>query len=136
MIYLTALKLFHILFVASWFGSVVSTAYFWTLLKQKDNESPRHLKNMIGRIENVASIGIVITAVLMLMDSPGYLQQGWIHVKILLWVLAMGLFHGSRAVIRKLDTVSDKIGGRYETIRSGLLLILIIAITVAVFKPF
>lgn len=134
MIYTTGLKLVHVLLVAAWFGTVVATAYMWTLVKQGNTAGKDLILKLITRIENIASIGIVITAILMLVDMPTYFKQGWVHTKILIWLVAVGLMHASRAILKK--ETGDLTRSKFDFLRSGLLLSLIIAFTLAVFKPF
>lgn len=134
MIYTTGLKLIHVLLAATWFGTVVASAYIWTLTKQGNKAGKDLILKLISRVENIASIGIMITAVLMLIDSPDLLKQGWVHTKLLAWLVAVGLMHASKAILKK--ETGDLTRSKFDLFRSGLLLSLIIAITLAVFKPF
>lgn len=133
--YTLGLKLVHILFAATWFGAVIAVAYTLTLAKQGNKEGVNIALKIITRIENIASIGIVITAMLIILNMPAFFQQGWVHVKLTLWLVATGLLHVSKAKLKKLgDAALEK--GSFDFLRSALLLTLIIAITMAVFRPF
>jgi len=134
--YFSGLKLIHVISMATWFGTVVAVGFLWTLAKQGNEGGKTIAFALIKRIENIASIGVIITAILMLIHNPALFQQGWIHIKILLWIIAEGLLHASKALLGRHIESDDKENTAFDYLRSALLLVLIIAITMAIFKPF
>lgn len=90
-------------------------------------------RSISDRTELFASFFLPLVGVLMLVERQFWLRAGVIHLKILLWLVAIGLFHASRTVLRKIagqqaENPSAPSFGRYALLRAGMWFALLAAV--------
>ncbi|TRZ46449.1 CopD family protein [Robertkochia solimangrovi] len=101
--YYNYIKSLHLIFVITWFaGLFYIPRLFIYHIEADEKPSPEReiltsqLKLMTKRLWNIitwpSAILAIFTAVLLLLIMPGWLQQGWMHVK-LLFVLLLIIYH-------------------------------------------
>ena len=62
------------------------------------------MRTLSDKTEMVASFFLPLVGVLMLIDRTFWLKVGVMHGKITIALIAIGLYHASRGVLRKLET--------------------------------
>lgn len=94
-------------------------------------------RGLVKAVLNPAMIATFLTGILLIVAMPVYMQQGWLHTKLLLVVLMAGL-HGMMSKFRKdFDKGQNtKSEGFYKTLNKipGVLMVLIVWLVVM--KPF
>jgi putative membrane protein len=129
-----AIKVIHILSIASWFGAGLAILY---LVKAESAESQeRTALTLIRNIQGMGAIVAVLAGLGMAMLWPDWLKDGWLHTKILLWIIALGLVHISGAKLKKRlngEAIAPTVIRRFQII--GLVCMTISMILVE-FKPF
>ncbi len=134
MFWYSAIKVIHILSIAAWFGAGVVIV---RTLKNESDEAVQQLAQFtISRIQNIASILVVLAGIGMLIIQPDWLKQGWIHTKILLWVIALGLAHMSGSKLKKKLDGADVSVGPIVQFQSIGLICMMLAMILVEFKPF
>lgn len=89
------------------------------------------IRSLSDRTEMIASFFLPLVGVLMLIDRTFWLKVGLMHGKIALALIAIGLFHASRGVLRKMGAAIDQgdsteaLQKRYVTFRMIVLVFLI-----------
>jgi protoporphyrinogen IX oxidase len=88
------LKAFHVVFVVTWFaGLFYLPRLFIYHAAATDAVGIERFQVMERRLFAIMTIGAVLTAVFgiaMLIAAPGYLQLGWLHIKLTLVALLIG----------------------------------------------
>ena len=94
-------------------------------------------RGMMRVVINPAMLVTLLSGILLIMAEPVYMQQGWLHTKLLL-VVVLGGLHGMMSKFRKnfdqgLNTKSE---GFYKNLNKipGILMVLIIWLVIM--KPF
>lgn len=120
--YYTTIQVLHLAGMAAWFGSALAVALIWTMAgRTHAPDTQKILLEIITRIEIPASFFMPLTGFLLMVDQPGWLTVGWLHVKILIGFAAIGFSHISRRKLIKImdgNTSQEKVFGR---LRSGVL---------------
>ncbi len=135
--YYMVLKVLHVLTMSAWFGSALSVSVLWGL-KQNDTETfvQKFSLQLVAKLEGAASGLLVLIGILMLISEPGWIEFGWLHTKLILWLLAIVLSHVSRRVLKNLLAGRSDLNRRFGILRRLILLCLITAVVLAYFKPF
>ena len=102
-------------------------------------------KNIIKRIrflsdktEMIASFFLPLLGVLMLIDKTFWLKVGMMHIKITIAFVAIGIYHASRAVLRKIEIAIDnntpinKLYNRYIAFRAVILIFLLTTVSMII----
>ncbi|MFC1549767.1 CopD family protein [Candidatus Neomarinimicrobiota bacterium] len=135
--YYLSLKVVHILMMATWLGAALSVTIIWSMKNEKTEHISHQLSlQIITRLENITAIVILVVGILMLVQQPVWLANGWLHVKVLLWITALTLSHISRSRLKKLLNGEQKPGKRFLIVRKAMLLCLILAVIMVYFRPF
>ncbi|RMF08312.1 MAG: hypothetical protein D6762_05950 [Candidatus Neomarinimicrobiota bacterium] len=124
------IKVVHLLAFAVWFGSG------FVLIRSLSDEAAhsRTGATTIPRIQGWAALVLVAAGVGMLLVYPSLLQGGWLHTKILLWLIALGLTHMSRAKLNRSDSADSLTTVRW--MQAGALLCMVLAALLVETKPF
>jgi protoporphyrinogen IX oxidase len=108
------LKSFHIVGFVSWFAGLFYLVRMFVYHAEADSK-PNHLKEdwksefikMQNRVYKIiCNPAMMITwtcGILMLINTPAFLQQGWMHVKLLLLVLLTGYHIWCKMIIKRLE---------------------------------
>ena len=135
--YYLSLKVVHILMMATWLGASLSVTIIWSMKNEKTEYISNQLSlQIITRLENIAAVVMIVVGILMLVQQPVWLGNGWLHVKILLWTTALTLSHISRTTLKKLLNGEQNPGKRFLIVRKAMLLCLILAVIMVYFRPF
>jgi putative membrane protein len=137
------LKAFHIISMVAWMAGMfyLPRLYVYHADARKGSELSETLKIMERRllriIINPAMILTLILGVALIVQNPELMKQGWLHAKLTLVFLMVGL-HGFLAVTRKKferdeNTRSAKF---YRIVNEAPTLLLIGIVILAVAKPF
>tara|TARA_B100000029_G_scaffold375236_1_gene369583 strand:+ start:25295 stop:25789 length:495 start_codon:yes stop_codon:yes gene_type:complete len=102
----------HFVLALIWLISALFLDYIF--LKKFNKVSMEEKKNLISRIrslsdktEMIASFFLPLLGVLMLIDREYWLTIGFMHFKITIALIAIGLFHASRGILRKIEVAID-----------------------------
>ncbi len=111
----------HFALAVTWLWAAVYLDF--TFLKYFNKATTEEKKSLIVKIsflsdktEMVASFFLPLLGILMLIDRTFWLKVGTMHGKITLALLAIGLFHASRGVLRKIEAALDS-GNPIETLQ-------------------
>lgn len=136
-------KYIHLLAVSAGVGATLSQLY---LAKQNtatgDNGSTTTALGIARNVEFPAFLVAFIFGLAMAMVNPEYFKLGYIHVKILLAVLLIGVTHMQIATLRRMAAAEGDASvpaplqkRRTRIVATGLVLILAIFFLI-IFKPF
>tara|TARA_A100000164_G_scaffold209478_1_gene185682 strand:- start:15 stop:413 length:399 start_codon:yes stop_codon:yes gene_type:complete len=92
--YYTLIKILHIIGMASWFGVALSISI---ILSKKDTKDHRLILDLMTKVEMPASFFMPLTGVLMMIENTNFLTMSWLHIKIMISLLAIVFTHLSRA---------------------------------------
>ncbi len=137
------IKAFHIVFVASWFAGLFYLPRLFinlTMVPADSHAERERLLLMARKLYRFASL-LMIPAVglglwLWLANFKGY-AGGWLHVKLLLVLAAIGYHHACRSLLRKFEQFSNQRSERWFRVFNESAVLLFAAIVVlVVVKPF
>jgi putative membrane protein len=138
-------KAFHIVFVAAWFAGLFYLPRIFVNLAMvpPDSHAERErLLLMARRLYRFSSLlmvpalalGLVLWLYYGIGRGPG---SGWLHLKLLLVVGAIGYHHACRALLRKFEQVANQRSDRWYRVFNETAVLLFAAIVVlVVVKPF
>ena len=137
------IKAFHIIFVASWFAGLFYLPRLFVNLCSvpADSHAERERLLLMARklyrfasLLMIPAVGLGLWLWLANMKAWG---GGWLHVKIVLVLLAIGYHHACRALLRSFEKFTNKRSERWFRVfnESAVLLFTAIVILVVV-KPF
>jgi protoporphyrinogen IX oxidase len=139
------IKAFHIVFVASWFAGLFYLPRFFVNLAEVQAESHaerERLLVMARRLYRFAGLLMVPALVLGLVlwlyygvgRGPG---SGWMHVKLVLVLGAIGYHHACRQLLRGFEDMRNRKSARWYRVFNETTVLLFAAIVVlVVLKPF
>ena len=125
--YYTTLRLLHFIGMAAWFGTALAVTIIWS---KKQTEDVDLMLDLITKVEMTASFFIPLTGVLMMIDQTHWLQVGWMHLKILFGLAAVGFTHMSRAKLIHSDMNDEYVKQKFSLNRNLCLLALAIVIVI------
>jgi protoporphyrinogen IX oxidase len=134
------LKAFHIVFVVTWFAGLF---YLPRLFVYHAAAEDRRAAEMLGTMERrlfvIMTIGAALAAafgIAMVAVAPGYLDMGWLHVKLALVVLLVG-YHGwcYRLMVQLRETGHRRSQRWYRWFNEVPGVLLIAIVILAVVKP-
>jgi putative membrane protein len=137
------IKAFHIIFVASWFAGLFYLPRIFVNLAMVPAESHaerERLLLMARKLYRFASL-LMIPALglglwLWFSNFKGF-NQGWLHAKLVLVVMAVGYHHGCRSLLRQFEQFSNRRSERWFRVFNEAAVLLFAAIVVlVVVKPF
>lgn len=135
------LKTLHIIAVISWMAGLL---YIFRLYVYHAMETEQVVRDrfqvmerrLLNAITTPAAIVAIITGVWMIALIPGWLSQGWLHLKLTMVVLLLGT-HGFAIVARKrLITAPTTWNHTFFRVMNELpTLLMIIIVGMVIFKP-
>ncbi|MBM4784336.1 MAG: protoporphyrinogen oxidase HemJ [Archangiaceae bacterium] len=135
------LKTLHIIAVISWMAGLL---YIFRLYVYHAMETEQVVRDrfqvmerrLLNAITTPAAIVAVITGVWMIALIPGWLSQGWLHLKLTMVVLLLGT-HAFAIVARKrLITAPTTWNHKFFRVMNELpTLLMIIIVGMVIFKP-
>ena len=135
------LKALHIIFMVTWFaGLFYLPRLFVYHCDTKDDVGHQRFCVMERRLMTITTIGMVGTWVFgisMLVMAPAYLQQHWLHAKLVL-VLVLSGYHGwLKTRVSAFAASQNTKSARYYRILNEVPAVLLVAIVLlVVLKPF
>jgi protoporphyrinogen IX oxidase len=137
------IKAFHIVFVASWFAGLFYLPRLFVNLASvpADSHAERERLLMMARKLYRFSSLLMIPAIglglwLWLSHRAAY-PGGWLHLKLLLVLLAIGYHHACRSLLRTFEQFSNQRSERWFRVFNESAVLLFAAIVVlVVVKPF
>ncbi len=135
------IKAFHIIFVASWFAGLFYLPRLFVNLAQvpADSHAERErLLLMARKLYRFATLLMFPALALGLWLWLGYgFKGGWLHVKLVLVVLAIGYHHTCLSLLRKFERFENRRSERWFRVFNESAVLLFAAIVVlVVVKPF
>ena len=137
------IKVFHIVFVASWFaGLFYLPRIFVNMAQQKDPAVQAVLAGMARRLYRFMTI-LAVPAVALGLVLYGYYRigfgpgNGWMHAKLLLVVLLIGYHHGCGVMLRKFEQGANRRSHVFYRWFNEIPVLMLVAVTaLVVLKPF
>ena len=135
------LKAFHIIFVVTWFAGIFYLPRLFVYhAVTTDTVSLERFAVMERRLFSIMTLGgslAVTFGVAMIVMAPGYLQFGWLHVKLTLVAALIGYHIWCRALMTALQAGRNTHSQRWYRLFNEVPALLLIAIVIlAVVKPF
>jgi len=129
--YYTIIKILHIIGMASWFGVALSISI---ILSKKDTKDYRLILDLMTKVEMPASFFMPLTGVLMMIENTNFLTMSWLHIKIMISLLAIVFTHLSRAHLIHSDLQNPDNLNKFLFYRNLSLLSLLIVIIFVGYK--
>jgi len=125
--YYTTIRVLHFIGMAAWFGTALAVNIIWSKKQIGDVDL---VSDLITKVEMPASFFIPLTGILMMIDQTHWLQVGWMHLKILFGLAAVGFTHMSRAKLIHSDMNDEYVKQKFSFNRNLCLLALTIVIVI------
>ncbi len=125
--YYTTIRVLHFIGMAAWFGTALAVNIIWSKKQTGDIDL---VSDLITKVEMPASFFIPLTGILMMIDQTHWLQVGWMHLKILFGLAAVGFTHMSRAKLIHSDMNDEYVKQKFSLNRNLCLLALTIVIVI------
>jgi putative membrane protein len=134
------LKAFHIVFVIAWFVAIFALprlfVYHVGITDAKESERFKLMERRMFGMMTFGALMATIFAALMLFNAPGYLEMGWLHVKLPLVVMLYGYhFWCYRLVVAFREDRNVHSERWYRVFNEAPLLLLIAIVVLATVKP-
>jgi putative membrane protein len=137
------IKAFHIISIVAWMAGLLylPRLFVYHAGAASGSELSETLKVMERRllrlIMNPAMIAAYVFGLMLLAAQPGFLQQGWMHVKLACVLLLTGLHHADVRLMKKFARDANTRSVRFFRIFNEIpALLLIIIVIMVVVKPF
>ena len=132
------LKAFHIVFVVTWFAGIFYLPRLFIYhAAATDALSIERFQMMEKRLFGIMTIGAALTllfGISLLIVTPGFLQAGWLHAKLLLVLIA---YHAwCYRLMRDLRAGRKRSSTWYRVFNEMPALLLIAIVILVVVKPF
>jgi putative membrane protein len=137
-------KALHIVFVSSWFAGLFYLPRIFVNLTQVPSDSHAERERLLlmarklYRFAGLLMVGAIGLGLVLLALQPGLLHTGgWLHVMLLLVVVAVGYHHMCRGMLRSFEKLENRRRERWFRVfnEMAVLLFAVIVILVVV-KPF
>ncbi len=129
--YYIIIKILHFIGMASWFGVALAISI---ILSKNDSMDHKLILDLSTKVEMPASFFIPLTGVLMMIEQTHFLQDGWMHLKIIIGLLAIAFTHLSRAQLIHSDLKNPNILQKFIFYRNIALLSLTIVLIIVGYK--
>jgi len=129
--YYIIIKILHFIGMASWFGVALAISI---ILSKNDSMDHKVILDLSTKVEMPASFFIPLTGVLMMIEQTHFLQDGWMHLKIIIGLLAIAFTHLSRAQLIHSDLKNPNILQKFIFYRNIALLSLTIVLIIVGYK--
>ncbi|CAN5213527.1 CopD family protein [soil metagenome] len=137
------IKAFHIVFVASWFAGLFYLPRLFVNLAAVPQESHAERERLLlmarklYRFSSFLMIPAVGLGLWLWLSNMKAFPGGWLHVKIVLVVIAIGYHHACRSMLRKFEQFTNKRSERWFRFFNETAVLIFTAIVVlVVVKPF
>lgn len=104
------LKITHLIGMASWFGVALAISI---ILSKKDKNDYELILDLSTKIEMPASFFMPLTGVLMMIENTDLITMSWLHLKILISLLAVLFTHLSRSHLIHSDLNNTNIYNKF-----------------------
>ena len=131
MSYYVIIKILHFIGMASWFGVALAISI---ILSKNDSMDHKLILDLSTKVEMPASFFIPLTGVLMMIEQTHFLEDGWMHLKIIIGLLAIAFTHLSRAQLIHSDLKNPNILQKFIFYRNIALLSLTIVLIIVGYK--
>ena len=134
------IKIFHIVFITSWFaGLFYLPRIFVNLADEKNSEANHRLLGMADRLFRFMTI-LAVPAVVLGLTLWLYFGIGagdvWMHAKLVFVILVIGYHHACWSLLKKFRAgVNTKSGVWYRWFNEVPVILLVIIVTLVIFKP-
>ena len=129
--YYIIIKILHFIGMASWFGVALAISI---ILSKNDSMDHKLILDLSTKVEMPASFFIPLTGVLMMIEQTHFLQDGWMHLKIIIGLIAIAFTHLSRAQLIHSDLKNPNILQKFIFYRNIALLSLAIVLIIVGYK--
>jgi len=129
--YYIIIKILHFIGMASWFGVALAISI---ILSKNDSMDHKVILDLSTKVEMPASFFIPLTGVLMMIEQTHFLQDGWMHLKIIIGLIAIAFTHLSRAQLIHSDLKNPNILQKFIFYRNIALLSLTIVLIIVGYK--
>jgi uncharacterized membrane protein len=109
-LYYLLLKITHLIGMASWFGVALAISI---ILSKKDKNDYELILDLSTKIEMPASFFMPLTGVLMMIENTDLITMSWLHLKILISLLAVLFTHLSRSHLIHSDLNNTNIYNKF-----------------------
>lgn len=136
-------KALHIVFVSSWFAGLFYLPRIFVNLAQVPSDSHAERERLLlmarklYRFASLLMVGAIGLGVILLVLQPAWLHMGWLHVKLLLVVAAVGYHHMCRGILRSFEKLENRRRERWFRVFNEMSVLLFAAIVIlVVVRPF
>jgi putative membrane protein len=138
-------KAFHIVFVASWFAGLFYLPRIFVNLAQVPSDSHAERERLLlmarklYRFSSLLMVAAIVPGLVLWLGygigrGPG---SGWLHVKLLLVLLAIGYHHQCRSLLRSFEKLENRRRERwFRFFNEAAILIFAAIVVLVVVKPF
>ena len=137
------IKAFHIVFVASWFAGLFYMPRIFVNLAMVPIESHAERERLLlmahklYRFMSLLMIPALGLGVWLWLDNFSGFNRGWLHVKLVLVLAAIGYHHFCKSVLRSFELLANRRSHRWFRIFNEMSVLLFAAIVIlVVVKPF
>ncbi len=137
------IKAFHIVFVASWFAGLFYLPRLFVNLAAVPQESHAERERLLlmarklYRFSSFLMVPAVGLGLWLWLSNMKAFPGGWLHVKIVLVIIAIGYHHACRSMLRKFEQFTNKRSERWFRFFNETAVLIFTAIVVlVVVKPF
>ena len=134
------LKAFHIVFVVTWFAGIFYLPRLFIYhAAATDALSIERFQTMEQRLFGIMTIGATLTVLFgisLLIVTPGFLQAGWLHAKLLLVLVLIAYHAWCYRLMRDLRVGRKRSSTWYRVFNEVPALLLIAIVILVVVKPF
>lgn len=114
-LYYLLLKIAHLIGMASWFGVALAISI---ILSKKDKNDYELILDLSTKVEMPASFFMPLTGVLMMIENTDLITMSWLHLKILISLLAVLFTHLSRSHLIHSDLNNTNIYNKFMFYRN------------------
>lgn len=114
-LYYLLLKIAHLIGMASWFGVALAISI---ILSKKDKNDYELILDLSTKVEMPASFFMPLTGVLMMIENTDLITMSWLHLKILISLLAVLFTHISRSHLIHSDLNNTNIYNKFMFYRN------------------
>jgi putative membrane protein len=137
-------KALHIVFVSSWFAGLFYLPRIFVNLAQVPSDSHAERERLLlmarklYRFASFLMVAALVLGVTLAAMAPGLFRTGgWLHVKLLLVVVAIGYHHMCRSLLRSFEKLENRRRERWFRVFNEMSVLLFAAIVIlVVVKPF
>jgi protoporphyrinogen IX oxidase len=134
------LKAFHIVFVVTWFAGIFYLPRLFIYhAAASDALSIERFQSMEKRLFGIMTIGATLAllfGISLLIVTPGFLQAGWLHAKLMLVLALIGYHAWCYRLMRDLRAGRKRSSTWYRVFNEVPALLLIAIVILVVVKPF